>query len=267
MTTETQNPEGQPQGTPEGQPQGTPTETPQRPDNVPEAFWDAEKGTVNTEALLASYAELASKQTPPEGGTEGGAEGEGDAPPPEVPPSAADQYAATVEKANAELASETGQLSDETYAQFEQMGIARERVDEHIEGRKAVFELRKLYAEREAGGEDAYAGMLQWASANYTPEEAEAYNAAVFGNDKDAAMQAVRALKTRYEETMGNDGKIVTDGTGAPSTGGYTGRDEWLADLRNPEYKRNQAFRDNVKRKLEASMRAGTDMGIAASVR
>jgi len=39
-------------------PEEAPQAAPQRPENIPEKFWDAEKGQLNVEALLASYSEL-----------------------------------------------------------------------------------------------------------------------------------------------------------------------------------------------------------------
>lgn len=267
-TDNTGAPEGG-QTPPEGVVENTP---PQRPENVPEAFWDAETGTVNTEALLASYTELATKNTPPENpeGDEGGAEGGDEGVPKEddgTPPTTAELYSKAVEKATAELAAEGGALSEETYTAFAEIGIQREHLDRHVAGQMAMFELRKVYAEREVGGEDVYSNLLAWAGANYTPEEAEAYNATVFGPDKDAALQAVRQLKAKYEDTMGTDGKIVTAGTSGTPANGYAGRDDWMADMRKPEYKKNQVFRDEVRRKLEASLKAGVDMGIGASIR
>lgn len=272
-------PSGTQDGTPaptEGQPQGNAPATPQRPEHVPEKFWDAETGTVNTEALLASYSELEKARSKPQEGADGapadeGGEGEGDGSDGDQTPPEGDQtppattYEATVQKAEAEL-TENGALTEETYADFEKQGISRERIDQHLAGQAALFELRKIHVEREVGGEDAYASILAWAGSHYTAEEAEAYNKTVFGADKAAALAAAKALKQRYEDAMGTDGKIVTDGTGGAAPGGYASRDEWRADLRNPEYKKSEAFRANVRKKLEVAMKNGVNLGVGVSV-
>jgi len=58
---------------------------PQRPDNIPEKFWDAEKGEVRLDELAKSYAELEKAKSeapaPKVEGTEGAAPKEGEGAP------------------------------------------------------------------------------------------------------------------------------------------------------------------------------------------
>lgn len=170
-----------------------------------------------------------------------------------------------MQKAEAELA-EGGVISDETYEAFSKQGISREQIDTYVEGQKAMFELRKVHVEREVGGEQVYADILTWAGANLSEADANAFNETVFGPNRDAALEAVRALKTRYENEMGTEGKIVTNGTGSTAAGGYTDKSEWLADLRKPEYKKDAKFRDTVRTKLETAMKNGVNMGVGVSM-
>lgn len=258
MTTEVT--EGAPNVAPEGDQSGAPPTPPVRPDNVPEQFWDAENGVVNTEALLSFYSEVEAAKA---------------AAAKEAEEAAANQaqnqeekktaYTQAVEKATAELA-ESGALSEETYATFEAQGIDRAQIDDYVDAQQARFELRKIHAETAAGGAEAYAELLSWAGANYTPEDAEAYNKAVFGADRDAALAAVASLKTRYEAEMGNDGKIVTPGTGTATPGGYATKTEWLSDMRKPEYKTDPGFREQVRKKMEIALKNGVNLGVSASV-
>ncbi len=234
----------------------------QRPDDIPEKFWDAEKGAVNTEALLKSYVELEKASSKPK---------EVEPPPvdPNVvlptPPNASEEYTKAVEKATAELASESGAISEETYADFAKQGITREQIDTYVQGQIDRFELRKYQAEREYGGEQEYADALAWAGANYSAEEAEAFNNAVFGADKAKALEAVRGLKSRYEDNMGTEGRIVTNGTSAAPHNGYKSKAEWLKDVGSKEYKNDPAFREQVRVKLEAALKAGVDLGVSIS--
>jgi hypothetical protein len=257
MTDEVQNPTGE---------QPVENQLPVRPDNIPEKFWNAETGAVNTEALLASYVELEKKNSKP------AVEGEPVVPNPDDQPNdpagelpVGEAYAKAVEKANAELQSETGAISEETYADFAKQGISKEQIDTYVEGQIAMQELRKIHIERDLGGEEVYSSLLAWAGANYTAEEAEAYNAAAFGPSRDEALKAARSLKARYEETMGVEGKIITDGTGSSAPGGYANKAEWLADIRKPEYKKDPAAREAVRKKLEVSLKNGVDMGVGVS--
>lgn len=263
MTDEVQ---GTPSGAPQGDPASTENQAPVRPENVPEKFWDAATGTVNTDALLASYTELekarSKPQDTPEGAPEGEPQGESQQPPESGDTSA---YTQAVEKATAELA-EGGAISDETYEAFSKQGISREQIDTYVAGQQAMFELRKVHVEREVGGEQVYADILTWAGANLSEADANQFNETVFGPNRDAALDAVRALKTRYENEMGTEGKIVTTGAGSTTPGGYTDKSEWLADMRKPEYKKDAKFRDSVRTKLDAALKNGVNMGVGISM-
>jgi hypothetical protein len=260
MTEVTQNTEGAPEGT-QGGTEGQPAvEIKARPEHIPEKFWDADKGEVRVEDLAKSYVELErgkkpDEGTPPPGDGDSGTT-QGDPPP--------NPYAAALARAEAELA-EGAALSEETYAAFESTGVSRDQVDLHIEGQKAIFELRLMKCQGEVGGAEAYQGMLDWAAANYTAEEAEQFNNTVFTASDAERKQAVAALKQRYEAQMGTDGKIVTDGTAPAATGGYTTRTEWMSDIQKPEYKKDPSFREQVQKKLNAALQAGVNMGVGVS--
>lgn len=235
---------------------------PTRPDNVPEKFWNAETGAVNTEALLASYAEAERKlsEAPPQVET-----------PPaiEAPASVTNQeaYKAAATRASEELA-QAGAISDETYGLLEAAGVPREAVDAHVAGQNAMFELRTLQVSSEVGGPDQYRALLDWAVAgSYTVEEAEAFNAAVFGPDKNAALEAVRTLQNRYNEAMGTEGRMVMGESANTVPGGYTTKSEWLADIRKPEYKSDPSFRAQVEQKLHAAIKNGVKLGVSANIR
>jgi hypothetical protein len=258
--TDNTNTEGAPDGTSGGTTETPAVETPNRPEHIPEKFWDAETGTVRIDDLAKSYAELEKTGKKPDESTQ---EGEG-APTENVETPPVNPYEAALQRAEAELA-EGDELSEETYVAFEAQGLTRDQVNLHIEGQKAIFEVRKLRSEAEVGGAEAYQGMLAWAAANYTAEEAEAYNAAVFTGSEADRQRAVAGLTQRYKENMGTDGKIVTNGTGNAGTGGYTTRSEWMADIQKPEYKKDAGFRDQVAKKLEASLAAGVNMGVGVN--
>ena len=140
---------------------------PQRPANVPEKFWNAETGTVNTEALLASYGELERKQSLPVDQTANIAKpGSVQTTAPTQPntqqqaPGIAETQAAAKPdpaairaQADAEYAKD-GKLSDSTYANLASVGFDRHTVDAYITGQKAQAQvvLNGLYTA--AGGQD-----------------------------------------------------------------------------------------------------------------
>lgn len=238
-----------------GAPVAPPPAAPVRPDNVPEKFWDAAKGQVNTEALLKSYVELekakagapaatppaAAPVTPPV---------EGQAPAPDATAAAAKAAVGpeAFEAYTAEFA-EKGALSEESYkALGEKHGIPKELVDSFIQGQLAIQESTLNQGYALAGGKDQYAQMIQWAGTNLTPAEVEAFDAAVLGTPAQMA-QAIMGLKARYEATYGQPQNLVT---AEPNKGtlGYQSQAEMTADMKDPRYKTDAAFRRSVEQKL-----------------
>lgn len=246
---------------------------PQRPDNIPEKFWNAETGAVNTDALLASYTELetaqATRAAEAAEATRLAAEAEASAPPPPQPPVRDEAaYAAAVARATEELA-QSDSISEETYAALtETGGVTRAQVDTYVQGQRDANELRTLQIVGAAGGENAYKAMVEWAIAgNYTAEEAEQFNSVIFGKDKAAALAAVTSLKNRYDTDMGIDARMVSGESNNKLSGGYVTKSEWLADIRKPEYKRDESFRTEVARKMAIAVKNGVNLGVSVNRR
>lgn len=228
---------------------------PQRPEHIPEKFWNAEKGEADYEAMAKSYAELEKKlgEKPPEKKegekkdakiTEGG------------------EPAALREKANTEFA-EKGELSPETYAEYEKYGITREQIDGYIEGQKAIVATRQREAFDAVGGEDAYKAMIGWARTALTPAEVEAYDRAVLASG-DAAVRtnAIKGLAARYEAENGKDGKLQ-GGTGNAGVGDhFKSKAEMVKAMSDPQYKKDAAYRAQVAQKTANALKAGINLGV-----
>lgn len=250
--------------------------TTQRPENIPEKFWNAETGAVNTEALLASYTELETAQATRANEAAAAAEAARVAaaaeaaatPPPQPPVRDEAAYSAAVARASEELA-QSDAISEETYAALTATGgVTRAQVDTYVQGQRDANELRTLQIVGAAGGEDAYKAMVDWAVAgNYTAEEAEAFNSVIFGKDKAAALAAVTSLKHRYDTDMGIDARMVTGDSANKLSGGYTTKSEWLADIRKPEYKKDEGFRNEVARKLAIAVKNRVPLGVSVNRR
>lgn len=244
-----------------GQPPVTPPAVPQRPEGVPEKFWDAEKGVVKTEELLKSYSEL-------EKGRSGKA--------PEVPPKTPEkkdeaqplspeaQAAADAAKAAGADTSKVdfgalqqeyatnGGLSDASYQSLLAAGLSRELVDAHIAGMEAQSKLAVQEAHALAGGEQKFTSMLQWAAANLSQEEREAFDASVTGSSAQRSL-AITGLKARFESAVGSNPALVRGSQGGNAEGAYQSRAEVVADMRDPRYAKDPAYRARVEAKLAAS--------------
>lgn len=133
---------------------------------------------------------------------------------------------------------------------------ALEIVNQYIEGQKVTHANdRKMYYE-EAGGEDAYHGLVTWASTNLSKEEIAAYNKAIDSGDRHAATLAIRGLRSTYEAKNGRDPNriIGSGGANGPSSGApFQSSAEMTAAMRDPRYKTDEAYRANVAARIAAS--------------
>lgn len=233
---------------------------PERPANVPEKFWNAETGEVNTEALLKSYSELEKMKGKPKE--------EAPAPEAEVKPEeqAPEEQAQdetveeVVEKAGLdfnELSNkfwENDGIDDSDYEALEKAGIPRHLVDDYIAGAKAQIELAQYQAFNEVGGQQAYSDMIQWASKNLTEAEIALYDQSVNSPNSEVRMGAIKGLKARYRDSVGFEPTNTFEGsTRGTSEGVYESMAQVMADMRKPEYNKDPAFRAKVERKLARS--------------
>lgn len=221
------------------QPAASTPAAPQRPDNVPEKFWDATKGAVNTEALLKSYTELEksrSQATPPK-------TGETD------PQNLSKEQQANLSKVDmAALSSEieaNGELSTQSYESLEKLGFDRAFVDQVVTTMKNDAAATANSIKETVGGADAYSAMLQWASTNLTAAERNAFNSAL--GDVESAKIAVAGLNAKYRAA--NPQLLTGNGGHGGNSGGFASRAEWLAAVNSADYKTSESFRQQVAAK------------------
>lgn len=236
---------------------------PQRPDHIPEKFWDAEKGEVRLEDLAKSYAELEKARAKPadekpEGKSEDGKGdegGEGDDP----FVSYAKDLSSHREKMTEKI-TKGEELTDDDFKPFEKVGLSKDDILDFIAGQEArgMLQAQALYAE--AGGEDQYKAMIEWGRSTFSPEEVAAYDKEIHSVDEAVRMTAVRGLAARYAMAQGSSGKDVTQGGASKSANGYSSGAEMRADMKDPRYAKDPAFRAEVARKTQAAMSAGIDL-------
>ena len=156
-----------------------------------------------------------------------------------------------------------GTLSDEMYDQLGKAGLSKNVIDNYLDGvrnqigynpdkpepvlsESDVNELKGL-----AGGEEGYKNLMEWAGNNLGEDAAKDYDAVLATGNKSAVKFAITALVGKYEDSMGRDSKIVTGKES--STENYRSMAEVVRDMNKPEYQNDEAFRDDVIRKLSAS--------------
>ena len=103
------------------------------------------------------------------------------------------------------------------------------------------------------GGDKAYKSMLEWAGDNFSKEEIGMYDNVMASGNPDAIYYAVQALQSRYNDSVGSDGQLLT-GRGAQNTDdSFKSQAELVAAMSDPRYDRDPAYRQEMMRRLENS--------------
>ena len=156
-----------------------------------------------------------------------------------------------------------GTLDDTMYEQLNKAGLSKSVVDSYLEGVRQtagfspettapyLSEADVNEVKTMVGGEDGYNNLMDWAGKNLDQEAAKDYDEVLATGNKSAVKFAVKALMGQYEDANGRDSKLVTGKESAPET--YRSMAEVVRDMNKPEYTQDEAFRDDVIRKLSAS--------------
>lgn len=151
----------------------------------------------------------------------------------------------------AEFVQNNGRISDATYEEFKAKGITPDVLDAMIAGQQAIANQLVTKAHEVAGGAEAYTQMTEWAETNWTDAEITAFDTIMGSGDQAAIMVAIRGLKASYVEANGRTPNLTT-GQGKPAAVvvGYQSKAQMTADMRDPRYKTDPAFRKQVEQKI-----------------
>lgn len=225
-----------------------------RPEWLPEKFKDPAE-------LARAYAELEKKLGQPPAPTEGQPAGQPTAPqsgPKDGLKLEEQQAQDAVAKAGFDYAAlqqefeEVGGLKPETFAKLEQAGIPKPMVEAFIEGQKALAAQFEQSIHASVGGTENFTKLQQWANTNLTPAEKAAINAAVDSGNVETVKLAYSGLKARFDASFGSSGEQVQGGPAA-ALDVYESHAQMTADIRDPRYSRDPAFRARVEAKIGRS--------------
>ena len=161
---------------------------------------------------------------------------------------------------NKHFAENNGTLSEDMYDQLESAGLNRTLVDSYLEGLRTQMggEPQQVLSESDvedikaiSGGDKAYDNLMEWAGSKLSKQDAKDYDDVLATGNKTAITFAVKALMAQYENANGRDPKLVTGKQSAPER--YRSMAEVTRDMAKPEYRTDEAYRDDVLRKLAAS--------------
>jgi len=149
--------------------------------------------------------------------------------------------------------SENGGLSDETYSKLEQAGYPREMVDAYVQQMESQANQGVQEVMQEAGGQDQYNNMVEWAKANLSSNEIAEFNAAVNGG-KEAAKWAVRGLASKYAAAEGSEpGRQLGGRQSSASSDTFRSTQQVVEAMKDSRYQSDPAYRQYVQDKLARS--------------
>lgn len=149
---------------------------------------------------------------------------------------------------------ENGTLAEEHYTAFDAAGLPRELIDGYLAGQGAILAQFKSTVLASTGGEELWTSAAEWAGAgNFSEAELSAYNAAVDSGDPAQAVLAVQGLVARYQNRTGVEPNLADGQGGASDVPGYESQAQFVADINNPLYAKDPAFRAKVESRAARS--------------
>ena len=167
-------------------------------------------------------------------------------------PSIQEAVGSTVSKASEEF-SESGQLSEQTYAALEANGISRSFVEMYIEGVTSVSQQQSSALMSDVGGQENYEAMSEWASTALTDDEQAVFNETVEAGDPRAATMAIRGVYARFIADGGSPVSLVQGDTQGSGAMPFNSAAQVTEAMRDPRYGNDPAYRAQVEQRLAIS--------------
>jgi hypothetical protein len=167
-----------------------------------------------------------------------------------------------INEASEEYYANDGQLSEETIESFSQMS-SQDLVNAYIEIQAnnpqaptqgvELSEAQVNSVQNACGGEANYNAVVDWAASNLTDEAINAFDSVVDSGNPMAISIAFKGLQNEYNEANGYEGRML-QGRAASSAGEtFRSQAELVSAMGDPRYETDEAYRDDVLRKLNQS--------------
>ena len=212
----------------------------------------------NAEDLEQAYLSLQKKLGQEETGEEGEGEEEGideevseDAP-----------AVSLINEASEEYYANDGSLSEETIQKFSNMS-SQDLVNAYLEiqannpqAPQAAAEMSEAQVnqvQNQAGGENNYLAVTEWAANNLPEAQIDAFDSVVDTGNPAAIGIAFQGLQSRYNEANGYEGRMLQGKPAGSSGQVYRSQAELVAAMGDPRYDTDPAYRADVISKLDQS--------------
>ena len=94
---------------------------------------------------------------------------------------------------------------------------------------------------------------MSWAANNLPEKQVLAYDNLVASGNVDAINLALAGLKAQYDNAFGNEGRTLQGRSPRSSDGVFKSQAELISAMSDPRYDSDEAYRDSVMDKLNAS--------------
>ena len=167
-----------------------------------------------------------------------------------------------INEASEEYYANEGTLSEETIEKFSGMS-SQELVNAYLEIQAnnpqapqqsvEMSETQINSVQNAAGGEANYNTVIQWAASNLPDAQVDAFDSVVDSGNPAAIGIAFQGLQSAYNDANGYEGRMLQGK--APSSSGevFRSQAELVSAMGDPRYDTDEAYRDDVLRKLDQS--------------
>ena len=104
-----------------------------------------------------------------------------------------------------------------------------------------------------AGGEKQYETMVKWAQSTLNENEINMYDSVMDRGDPLACFFAVQAMKYRFDDASGTEGRMLTGKAPTNSGDQFKSQAQVIEAMNDPKYDKDPAYRREVMEKLERS--------------
>ena len=171
--------------------------------------------------------------------------------------------ASLITDAQKEYYDNDNKLSDETLAKFTEMSssdllqaymeLNANNPAEPIVETADISDAQISEIKESAGGDKAYANVVNWAKDNLDNSQTAAFDEVVNTGSVQAIKLAVAGLKAEYDKANGVEGRMVTGKTAPPKGDVFRSQAELVEAMSDRRYDSDPAYRQDVIEKLDRS--------------
>ena len=167
-----------------------------------------------------------------------------------------------ISKASEEYYANDNSLSAETIEKFSEMS-SKDIVNAYIQSIQNapaqqqqevdIPDAQVNQIQNSVGGEKQYTNIVSWAANNLPEKQVVAYDNLVASGNVEAINLALAGLKAQYDDAFGNEGRTLQGRSPRNTDGIFKSQAELISAMSDPRYESDEAYRDSVMDKLNAS--------------